>query len=150
MLAPISLANLIISWEEDAKPNKTDPENDLLKLPNLHSKYASQLVIHSQALRKARARKAEMLRLKTDYYQGNLNNKKDIDTTGWEPFPYKLKSKSDLDTHLSADKDLAKIEEEIGVHEDAMNFCQLVCYQVHDRSISIKAYLDYAKYKLGT
>jgi hypothetical protein len=136
-------------WTEDAKVNRIDPDKDILNIPNLHAKYSSQLVTHNSALRIKRIQFAELLRVKTHYYSGNLNNKKDLDTRGWEPFQFTTKGKSDLDSYINADKELNDLKEKIGAHEDAISFCELVCKEISNRTWQIKSYLDYSKFKIG-
>jgi hypothetical protein len=145
----IELNDLVDQWVDDAKVNRIDPDRDILNIPNLHSKYASQIVLHNAALRVKRICYKELLRVKTHYYSGNLNNKKDLADRNWEPFVYTTKGKTDIESYLAADPDLNKSIEAMGMHEDSINFCELVVKEISNRTWQIKSYLDYSKYKLG-
>ena len=140
---------LMQEWIDDAAINRTDADLDLLNIPNLHAKYSAQLIRHNAALRIKRIEFNELLRVKNNYYSGNMNNKKELDTRGWEPFSYIPKGKNDLDSYLNSDKDLNALKEKLGKHEDAINFCEMVVKEISNRTWQIKAYLDYSKYKLG-
>lgn len=145
----IDLELLIEAWEEDSVVDKKDPDSDILRIPNLHSKYASQLIAHNSALRKKRVEFNELLRIKHHYYSGKLNNKEDLAAHNWEPFQYTVKGKTDIDSYINADPDLNALKVNIGMHEDAINFCEMVVKELSNRTWQIKAYLDYSKYKLG-
>ncbi len=144
----MSILNIISNWQEDCKINKVDPDNDLLKIPNLHSKYSAQVVLHSIAHGKKLSELSKLKKIKTEYYSGKLNNTEDLKKYGLEPFPFKLKS--DIKVYLEADTDINKILLEISNHEEAIKYCKSIVEQIHDRTWQIKAYLDYSKFKIGS
>jgi hypothetical protein len=145
----LNLEQLIQNWETDSAIDKTNPDNDLLKIPNLHSKYAAQFVRHTSTVRKLRVTYNELLRIKTHYYSGNLNNKQDLARYNYEPFNYVPKGKNDIDSYLNADPELNKIKLEIGEHDDAISFCEMIVKEIGARTFQIRSWLDYSKYKMG-
>lgn len=144
-----TLDELIDNWENDSIINKTDIEGDLLKIPNLHAKYASQFVLHTREVRKARVTYNELLRIKTHYYSGNMNNKADLSKHNWEPFQYTIKGKNDIDSYLNADPELNKMKLKVGEHDDCISFCEMVVKEIGARTYQIRSYLDFEKYKQG-
>lgn len=140
---------LIHEWEKDATINKLDADIDLLKIPNLHSKYSSQIIYHGKAQRKKKEEYDILMRDKLEYYSGNFD-KKDYDDREWAAFNRKLNTKDQLNAYLAGDKDLIKIREELSQHDDAINFCQMVVKELTSRTYQIRSYLEWAKYKLGS
>jgi hypothetical protein len=144
-----TLEQITNEWEDDAEVNQVSPENDLLYIPVLHSKYASQMVYQKSDLQKKRISYDELLRTKLDYYNGRFD-KKDYDDKEWAVFQHKLKGKDDLNAYLAADKDLNKIRNEMNECENVIEFCESVVKQLESRTFQIKGYLDWQKYKLGS
>jgi hypothetical protein len=146
----LTLDEVIEQWEHDAVPNKIDPDMDLLDNPRLHSKYASQVVLHKRERDKKQIEYSELLKIKTDYYSGRMNNKKELDTRNWEPFSYTIKGKDDLFTYLSADSELNAIKTKINDHNNTIDMCEMIVKAINNRSFEINGYLGFAKYKVGS
>ena len=90
-----------------------------------------------------------MLRIKTHYYSGNLNNKQDLAKHNWEPFQYIPKGKNDTESYLNADPELNKLKIEIGASDDCISFCEMIVKELNARTYQIRSWLDFQKYKLG-
>lgn len=145
---PTNLESLIEQWKEDGKINKIHPENDLLTIPNLHSKYAAEVVLHQSALRKVERRLIQLRNVKSRYYEGKLNGTNELKEYGWQPWQLQL-TKTQIATYVEADNDVMKTQALVDDHENAVEFCKMVVKQVSDRTWQIKSYLDNEKFKVG-
>ena len=104
----MELEKILQEWEKDAVIDQTEPGKELIRIPLLHSKYLNFLTKHKMATKKVNYDYLRMRKIKVDYFQGRLDQE-ELDTYGWEPFQFVLKS--DINTYLEADNDLIKLLE---------------------------------------
>lgn len=144
----MKLEDLISTWEKDAPINDTEPAKELLRIPNLHAKYAQQLVLHNFALKAKSANFYRMRKVKTDYYNGRLNgDKATLDKYGLEPFQFVLKQ--DVQYYLDADEDLIKIKGQMAAHEEASKLAEMIVRELNARTYQLRAYIDWQKFIQG-
>ena len=136
----MTLEELIKAWELDAPVDDTEPSKEILKVPNLHSKYASQAVSHSLALKAKTAEYYSLRKTKYEYYSGRLDQA-ELTKRGWEPFRFVLKS--DMETYINADTDLQNIKAKISIHEESLNFCGMILKELGSRTYQLRAYMDW-------
>jgi hypothetical protein len=91
---------------------------------------------------------SKLRKLKVDYYMGKLD-KQQLDQLGWAPMQWVIRHSSDLQIYMDADADLNKMIAKRALHEEAVNFCQMVCKQTSDRTWQIKAAIDWEKFAGG-
>ncbi len=140
------LEDLVKHWEADAKVNETEPGSELLRIPNLHAKYAHQLVAHNLAIKAKMFSYNTLKKVKWEYYNGKLDQT-ELEKRGWEPFRFVLKG--DLSVYLEADTDLTNIKSKIAIHEEAVNFCGMVMKEISNRTWQLKTFIDYEKFIRG-
>jgi hypothetical protein len=143
---PLPLEELVKQWEIDARVNDTEPARELLKIPNLHAKYARQLVAHSLAIKAKNISYNALKKVKWEYYNGKLDQA-ELDRRGWEPFRFVLKG--DIGVYLDADTDLTNIKSRIALHEEGVNFCGMVMKEINNRTWQLKTFVDYEKFIQG-
>lgn len=139
----MKLEDLISAWEKDAPIDDTEPAKELLRVPNLHAKYAQQLVLHNFALKAKSANFYRMRKLKADYYGGRFTAE-DYKKYGWEPFQFVLKQ--DITNYMDADEDLIKIKGQMAAHEEASKFAEMVVRELNSRTYQLRAYIDWQKF----
>jgi hypothetical protein len=150
-MIPLALDKLIEQWKADASINKIDPDKDLLNIPNLHAKYAAELVAHSTALKKKTREFLTLKKTRTLYYTGKMSQE-DLEMFGLKPFPHVVKGtfmKGDVNVWLDGDHDLNALKATLDDHEEAIELCKMIIKQINDRTYQIRGYLDYSKYLLG-
>jgi hypothetical protein len=143
---PIPLEKLVDAWQADATVNIAEPGRELLKIPNLHAKYARELVANSLSIKARTAMFNSLKKVKWEYYTGKLDQT-ELDKRGWEPFRFLLKG--DISVYLESDEDLANIKAKIAMHEEAVSFCQMVMKELSNRTWQLKTYIDYEKFIAG-
>lgn len=142
----MSLESLMMEWEKDSKIDTTEPGKELLRNPNLHSKYNTQLALHSTSLKAKRMAYNSARRFRSDYYQGRLS-KEQLDQHGLQPFSFVLAK--DVSLYLDADPTLQEIEKRIILHEEAVSFLLNVLKAINNRSFDIRGYIEWVKYTQG-
>ena len=103
-----NLEQILKYWEKDAEIDQTEPGKELIKIPTLHSKYLGILIKHKIASKKAHFDYLRMRKIKIDYFSGRMDQE-ELDSHGWQPFQFVLKS--DVNAYLEGDNDLIKMLE---------------------------------------
>jgi recombination/repair/ssDNA binding protein UvsY len=143
----MKLETIISEWERDSKVDVTEPGQALLKNPNLHSKYASQLVQHSLALKAQKHAYNVARRLRSDYYNGRLSEAQ-LKEHGLQPFTLRL-LREDITKYLEADPALQALEAKMSIHEEAITLLGSIIKAISNRSFDIRGYIDWLKYTHG-
>lgn len=142
----LKLEDLIKEWEKDSPIDDTEPAKELLRIPNLHSKYAQQVALHNFALKAKTSNFYILRKAKTDYYSGRLS-REELQKRGWEPFQFVLKN--DMQVYLDADEDLIKIKASMAAHEEASKLAEMIVRELNARTYQLRAYIDWQKFTAG-
>lgn len=142
-MGPLKLEDLISAWEKDSPINETEPAKELLRVPNLHAKYAQQVVLHNFALKAKTANYYRMRKLKVDYYAGRMTAE-ELKRLGWEQFEFVLKD--DRQIYIDADEDLLKIKGQMAQHEEASKLAEMIVRELNARTYQLRAYIDWQKF----
>lgn len=142
----MKLEELIAAWEKDSVINDTEPAKELLRIPNLHSKYTQQLVLHNLALKAKTANYYRMRKLKIDYFSGRLTAE-ELQKLGWQQFQFVLKE--DRQIYIDADEDLLKIKGQMATHEEASKLAEMIVKELNGRTWQLRAYIDWCKFIQG-
>lgn len=145
------MANTIVDfvnseWSKDAKWDKSNPDVEINNVDNLHAKYLRIMSEARMSLRDAEVRYRMVKRDKIDYYNGRLSEQ-ELKERGWKPFKFVLKN--EIDAYLDADSDIIKAKEKIYVYTEVLNLCEQILKQIHQRSWSIRTYVDFQKFING-
>ena len=85
----MKLSEIQTLWQKDCYIDNTKLDVELLKIPNLHSKYLELYNDECLQQRKYFYEKKKLLKLKTIYYAGKMSQD-ELEELGWEPFMYKI------------------------------------------------------------
>lgn len=140
------LDELLSMWTKDAEIDRTEPGKALLDIPKLHSKYVNILSNHRLLVREAEFKYNRLKKIKWEYYTGKMDND-DLKKYGWEPFPYVLKS--DINTYLDADEDLARLSAQRKVHEEIVEVCNSILKELNSRTYQLRSFIDWEKFIQG-
>ena len=101
-------------WQKDCQLDDTKLDVELLKIPNLHSKYLG--IYNDEALQQKKLfyEKKKLLKIKTIYYAGKMSQE-ELEKLGWEPFMFKIIKgyEPKIETYLAGDEDLIKADEKL-------------------------------------
>jgi hypothetical protein len=142
----VPLEKLVEDWATDAVINKTEPGKEIIRIPQLHAKYCSQITAHSVALKMKRAEFIRLKKKKIDYYTGRMSEQ-DLKANGWEPFRFILKQ--DLAIYLEADPDLMTEQKKMINNEEAISFCTMVCKELNARTYQLKEFMTWERFIAG-
>jgi hypothetical protein len=137
---------VISMWEKDSVIDQTEPGKEILKIPNLHSKYMKILSSHSLASKQCTFEYAKMKKIKISYYSGRMGDD-ELDKYGWEPFRFILKS--DMTVYIEGDDDLQKILGKKVLHDNIVDYCTSIIKELTSRTYQLRSFMDWEKFIAG-
>ena len=143
----MKLEEILDSWSEDCKIDRTELGEEALRLPKLHSKYLRAFTEERLTLRKMEEDRKQLVLTKHDYYRGVLPDE-DLKALGWEPFRMTL-LKSDIPMRMEADQDIVKINLRIAMQQEKVDTLEAIIKSISNRGFLIKSAIDYEKFKVG-
>ena len=138
-----NLEQVLKYWEKDAEMDQTEPGKELLRIPILHNKYLSILTKHKIAAKKAHFDYLRLRKVKIDYYNGRLGQD-ELETRGWQPFQFVLKS--DIGAYLEGDDDLIKMLEKKVYHEECVSVLESVMNELKQRTWQLRDFISWEKF----
>lgn len=140
------LDELMEMWKKDAEIDRTQPNLELLKIPQLHSKYLNILSRHRLLAKEAEFKFNRMKKLKYEYYTGKMDQE-DLDRYGWEPFRFLLKS--DVSIYYDSDEDLNKLSASKIMHDEIVNVCESILKELNSRTYQLRDYIAWERFIQG-
>jgi len=142
----MKLEDIEILWEQDAKIDRTDLDNESLKIPTLHSKYY-KIYLREKVQLKAEEQEYKIFyKLKHEYYTGKLSQE-DLTHYSWQPFPFVLKG--DLQIYMESDKDLAEKLLKLQVQREKVELLENIIKTLNGRGFLIKNAIDFIRFTSG-
>ena len=143
----MKLEDIQALWESDSRLDRSELGEESLRIPQLHSKYYKIYSTERTTLRTWEKEYKRLYKDKFEYYNGTLSEE-DLKLHGWEPFSLRI-LKTDLNTYLEADADIAKAKALIAQQEDKIEFVESIIKTLPARGYQIKAAIDWEKFKVG-
>jgi hypothetical protein len=142
----MKLEDIELLWEQDAKIDRTDLDNESLKIPTLHSKYY-KIYLREKVQLKAEEQDYKIFyKLKHEYYTGKLSQE-DLNHYSWQPFPFVLKG--DLQIYMDSDKDLAERLLKLQVQREKVELLENIIKTLNGRGFLIKNAIDFIRFTSG-
>lgn len=138
-----NLEQILKYWEKDSVIDQTEPGKELIKIPTLHSKYLGILIKHKIASKKAHFDYLRMRKVKVDYFSGRMDQE-ELDSRGWTPFQFVLKS--DVNAYLEGDNDLIKLLEKKVYHEETVSVIESIMGELKSRTFQLKDFIQWERF----
>ena len=132
-------------WEKDSKMDIDNLHTESLNTPVLHAKYFD---IYNNIIllrKKADQQKRNIRHERHQYYSG----KADPDVYVEDPFPKKIRDKSDMERYLSADDKLSQISLKVEYYDVMLNYIEDILKMIHNRTYQIKNSIEYMRFQSG-
>ena len=132
-------------WEKDSKIDPDNLHDESLKIPQLHSKYYT--LYNTITLLRERAREQyNKVRLERyNYYTGKAT----AEVYAEEPFPYKVREKDAIQSHLEADDKMNKVDMKIKYYDIMLKFLEEIIRNISGRTYQIKNAIEWNKFQAG-
>lgn len=131
-------------WTEDCNWKDDLLDEELLKIPQLHTKYYKIFSQERLLLKKLEADKARLTGEKWDYYLGEMAQE-DLEEKGWEPFLKKV-LKADVSRYLEADNDLINLNIKLAYQKEKVDFLDSIIKSLSARGFNIKGAIEWRKF----
>lgn len=142
----MKLEDIEALWEQDTKIDRTDLDNESLKIPMLHSKYY-KIYLREKVQLKAEEQDYKLFyKLKHEYYNGKMS-KEELDEHSWEPFQFVLKG--DLHVYIDADKDISERLLKLQVQREKVDLLESIIKTLNTRGFLIKSAIDFIRFTSG-
>ena len=131
------LPTLISMWANDSIIDGNNLAEESIKSANKLSKYMEILVHNKFLAAQLRQKYIEMKQWKIQYYKGELNNPEDMATYNIkEPFRKSLLN-VEIPSYIEADKDLNDLLMRKMIHDEIIEYCNLIIKELQGRSYAI-------------
>lgn len=144
----VKLEELLELWNQDSNIDESNIGGELLRIPQLHSKYLKVLNEHKLASIRCKFEYDKMKNIKTEYYLGHLD-KETLDEYGWEQFDIRVGTKNNVERYIASDDQLIKIIQKKSYHEQIVYTCEQILTELKNRSWQLKTFVDYQKFLSG-
>lgn len=143
----ITIDDIFVMWQKDGELDVANISQESAITPKLHNKYYHMYVQEGLRLRKQRAEYKQLLKLKTEYYKGELDNH-ELKDLGWDPQPLKI-LRQDIPMYIEADQDIINATLRIAMQEEKVNYLESIIKEIQRRSFHIKNIIDFERFKTG-
>ena len=134
-------------WNRDRDIDITDLGVESVRIPQIHDKYLKIYIDERIRLKGLQFDLNKLVKLKTDYYAGNLTEE-EREKLGWEQILTRL-IKTEITKYLEADEDIIKMKKNIVLMEEKIHYLDSIIKMVSNRGFQIKSAIDWIKYKDG-
>lgn len=141
----IDLETIQKMWEKDSKIDIDNLHTESLNTPALHAKYFD-LYNNILLLRKrADQQKRKIRHERYQYYSGKADPEVYIEN----PFPRKVRDKSDMQNYLDADDKLSQVGLKVDYYDVMLKYIEDILKMIHNRTYQIKNSIEYMRFQSG-
>jgi hypothetical protein len=134
-------------WAKDSEIDQTNISGESANIPKLHNKYFKMYVDEGLRLKKQKADYKMLVKLKGEYYRGELDIT-ELQQYGWEPQPLKI-LKTDIPTYIDADKDVINLSLKIGMQQEKVSYLESIIKMISNRGFQLKTIVDWERFRTG-
>jgi hypothetical protein len=141
------IEDIVAEWSKDCEIDVTNVSSESANIPKLHNKYYQYYMQEGLKLRKLKADHKELLKLKGEYYRGEMSMQ-ELSEFGWDPQPLKI-LKSDIPAYIDADKDVINASLKIGMQEEKVDYLEQIIRMISNRGFQLKTIVDWERFRTG-
>jgi hypothetical protein len=143
----MKIESIFEEWEKDSVIDKTELDEESIKIPKLHHKYYRQFVSERLLYRKLEADMKQLKLEKHEFYtQGPT---KETQQKGWQLPAKGLILKGDLPMYIDADKEIVELSLKIGYQLEKIDLLESILKTLQTRGYGIKTAVDWIKFTQG-
>ena len=146
----MKLSDIQTMWQKDCQIDDTKLDVELLKLPNLHSKYLGIYNDESLSEKKLFFENKKLIKHKTIWYAGKMSEE-ELEELGWEQFKIKLIKgyEPKIETYLQGDDDLIEANQKLAYQKIKVEFLESIIKSLNTRGYNIKSAIDFLRFTMG-
>ena len=143
----MKIEDIYSEWAKDGEIDQVNLSTTASDIPKLHNKYYRMYVEEGMKLKRQRADYKVMVKLKNDYYRGDLDSE-ELKQYGWDPQPLRI-LKSYIPTYVEADKDVIEASLRMGLQEAKVEYLESIIRQINNRNFILKSIIDWERFRTG-
>ena len=143
----MKIEDIIELWSKDCEIDQTNVSNESANIPKLHNKYYQIYMHEGLRLRKMKGDHKLLVKLKSEYYRGELSME-DLNEHGWDPQPLKI-LKGDIPTYVDADKEIIDSSLRVGMQEEKVDYLENIIRMISNRGFQLKTIVDWERFRTG-
>ena len=144
----MKIEDIYDEWAKDGEIDQANISRTASDIPKMHNKYYRFYVVEEGLkLKKQRADYKVLIKLKNDYYRGDMDSE-ELKEHGWPPQPLRL-LKSDIPTYIDADKDVVDTSLKMGVQEAKVEYLESIIKQINNRNFILSNIINWEKFRTG-
>ena len=142
------LENIISEWEDDAKIDTLNIQEETVSAPLLHSKYIKKLSLWKKRKYTYTNKLATLRKDKIRYFRGEMS-KDELSVLGWTQYQGNRLIRSELEETLKGDPDMLKIQSQIDLIDSVIYVLESIVKMINSRDFEISNYIKYALFTKG-
>lgn len=139
--------DIFTEWAKDGSIDLTQISRASSEIPMLQNKYLKWYTEEKLKLIKFKSDYKVLVKLKTDYYMGNMDSE-DLRKYKWDPQPLKI-LRQDIPMHIESDPDIVKLSLTIGMQESNVEYLENIIRHINNRNFIIKNIIDRDRFENG-
>jgi len=143
----MKIETIVAEWSQDLQINQGDISSESSNIPKLHNKYYLYYINEGMQLKKLKTEYKKFLKLKTEYYRGELGPE-ELREYGWSPQPLKI-LRQDIPTYIEADEEVIDMSLKVAAQEYKVNYLEEIIRQINSRGYQLKTILDFERFRTG-
>ena len=143
----VNIEDIYSEWAKDGEIDQADISRTASDIPKMHTKYYRYYVEEGFKLKKQRANYKILIKLKNDYYRGDMDST-ELKEHGWSPQPLRI-LRVDIPTYLDADKDVIEASLKIGVQEAKVEYLESIIKQINNRNFILSNIINWERFRTG-
>lgn len=143
----MNIETLYVEWAKDGEIDQTNVSAEAVNIPKLHNKYYRWYVEQGLKLRKMKAEYKILVKLKTEWYKGDMDDE-ELKQHGWKPQPLKI-LRAEIPNYIDSDPDVIKKSLVIGAQEELVSYLESIVKQINNRNYLLKTIVDWEKFRTG-
>lgn len=141
------IEEIVEQWSKDCEIDQTNVSSESANIPKLHNKYYQMYMQEGLKLRKLKGDHKLLVKLKGEYYRGELAME-ELNEYGWEPQPLKI-LRSDIPSYVDADKDIIDSSLKIGMQEEKVDYLENIIKMISNRGFQLNTIVQWEKFRTG-
>lgn len=143
----MNIEEIYAAWAEDGEIDQANISRTASDIPKMHNKYYRFYVEEGLKLRKLRADYKVLMKLKNDYYRGDMDSE-ELKEHGWPPQPLRI-LKSDIPIYIDADSDVVNASLKIGIQEAKVEYLESIIKQINNRNFILSNIINWERFRTG-
>ena len=150
MIPPVKIDDLVTEWTKDCEIDETEPGKELIRCSKLHAKYLRIRTHHNLVIKRLEYDYSQRRRVAWQYYNGDLNNKEDMEAHNiTEPFSKIVRDSKEKLVYMETDKSLLEIQSKQLIHQEIVDFCDNCLKEINNRTWALRKFIDWHMYNHG-